>query len=229
MSDSPFCGPFIQCSRDHTPLDEIQPLPPATETLILRITLASNFDEDAVSPAAISLQIPRLQVLGNAFPGADFSEKIKKYVVDPKVRKSADERKFKRFHEHPGINFKPTAMSLRKREKTRLVFHLDDRLGWCFARDYAPVSQAKDLKGQGIFSNPRLIDTNGNILPEGEYVSGSRFATANFDPSSIPDKDDFVTRYNLNVEFLSDPSDVSGSYTPVILDPDVRWPGGNEP
>lgn len=132
----------------------------------------------------------------------------------------------------------PTDMSLRYNRPCHLVIHLDDKLSWYFARDFRPFSRPTGLQFPDVFQCPQLIDSDGNLHPIPTTQTptiGCRFATMIFDPRNLGEElpegggqTEFVARFNINVELIDKPNSMD-AYIPVILDPDVRWPGGDGP
>jgi hypothetical protein len=154
----------------------------------------------------------------------DFAAQVAEYVSDPCGRPPLmpfGERK-------PDADtcFKANDMSLRLSKPRYLVYHLDDALSWRFSRNFAPFTQDAALAKDQIFSDARLITNEGKLLAAGEFCADCRFAVLIFTPpADLPP--DFVYRFNLHIELLDDPNDpINGAYIPIILDPDVRWPGG---
>jgi hypothetical protein len=156
---------------------------------------------------------------------SDFADQIAKYVsarCDRPELKPFGERK-----PDDAACFKANDMSLRLSEPYHLVYHLDDSLSWRFSRDFSPITQDAELAGKEIFSDPRLINKEGKLLKAGVFEADCRFAALIFTPPADLPRE-YVYRFNLHVELLDDPKDPNkGAYIPIILDPDVRWPGGN--
>lgn len=122
------------------------------------------------------------------------------------------------FHSKPSKR-KPTKMSFRCKDLVYLVFKLDDKIDWRFTVDGPAVSMDGIWSGKDVFFAPKKA---------GELANGRTYAYAiancpngTLDPSSS----DIEARFNLHVDFLE--GGETDAYTPVIIDPDVRYPGGN--
>ena len=136
-------------------------------------------------------------------------------------------------HPHPHQSRKPTDASIKLYEPCHLIYHLDDGLEWCFSREYFPFTQDSSLVGMDVFWNPRHVSNKLEVLNYDRPAAGCRYATMIFDPANLGP--DYVARFNLHVELIDeiakqgDPIKLSSAFTPVILDPDVRYPGGSGP
>jgi hypothetical protein len=153
----------------------------------------------------------------------DFAAQIAKYVSDPCGRPPLTP--FGKQYPDDAC-FKANDMSLRLGEAHYLVYHLKDSLSWAFSRNFAPFTQDAEITDKEIFSAPRLINGHGELLPNGKFADDCRFAAFIFTPPANRPAD-YVFRFNLHIELLENPSDPDNSaYIPLIIDPDVRWPGG---
>lgn len=153
----------------------------------------------------------------------DFAEQIVKYVSDPDSRPPVTPFE-RQYPDH--ACFKANDMSLRLGEAHYLVYHLDDSLSWRFSRDFEPFTKDASIADDEIFAAPRLINVTGEMLPTGKFATDCRFAAFIFTPPANAPAE-YVFRFNLHIELLDDPTDPNkGAYIPLIIDPDVRWPGG---
>lgn len=211
-------------------------MPASTEintAVIVRISLGASRGSRG-SPNRISLEIAGYcKLTGN--DSADCLIQVQNYVKLPGNRPLT--HRSDRDRSVVGGSH-PTDMSLKFNMPCHLVVHLDDSLAWFFARNFRPFSRPKGKIFETVFTNPQLIDPSGKLHPVGTDGSGAiescRFATMIFDPKPIGQQrqeggyQNFVAPFNINVELMDNPGNVD-SYVPIIIDPDVRWPGGDGP
>lgn len=206
-------------------------IPEPESALIVRISLAALPSGDPASPSAIQLKILgwlELDLTGHE----SFEDQIRNYIAQPDSRAPLSPHDIRRYPSTAST--KPTKMSLRNQKLRHIVYHLDDELAWRFARNFDPFTQEPLYEGSNVFLNPRLIKADGTIAKVGEHLKDCRFATFIFDPTSALVPKDFnikyfVARFNMQVELLHKPNEIDGPRIPIILDPDVRWPGGDGP
>lgn len=118
-------------------------------------------------------------------------------------------------HAKPGKR-KMTKMSFRCNELIYLVFKLDDKLDWRFSVDGPAVSTDSDSAAKGVF-----FASKGS----GELTNSKTYAYAVADCPKGSAGDTIEANFNLHIDFLEGGD--TDAYTPVIIDPDVRYPGGH--
>ncbi len=127
---------------------------------------------------------------------------------------------------------KPTDMSLKSKDFVYLVFKLSDNWDWRFAADGYPISQEKKWKNSGVFVGAKHLGNDGVETDAGLGKSG-KFAYIIADCEKAKPNDlggNIEGRFNLHVDIIEDILNSETSpYIPLIIDPDVRYPGGNEP
>lgn len=175
----------------------------------------------------ISLEIVKVYKSSGSFSKhSDFLDWAKGQVTAPKWGKKSG------FNAKPGKR-KPTKMSLRNKEKIYLLVKLSENPSWRFTADGAPLSADKYLQGAGVFSDSFAFDPSGNVIttPSSGVTCKHAYTIIDCDKAKeTMGSDDFEARYNLHVDLVENPTDLANSpYIPVILDPDVRWPGGDGP
>lgn len=118
-------------------------------------------------------------------------------------------------HNKPGKR-KMTKLSFRCNELVYLVFKLDDKIDWRFSVDGPPVSSDSDLNSKGVFFAPK---GSGELTDSRTYA----YVVADCPKGSLGST--IEAYFNLHVDFLE--GGEADAYTPVIIDPDVRYPGGH--
>lgn len=108
-----------------------------------------------------------------------------------------------------------------------LVFKLSDNWQWQFSSDFYPFMISSDDAGKHIFVDAKRFDSGGNIAAfPGKIVEGSRYAFFIWNGTNLPSSPDFQHRFNIHLEFLEMAGTSVHSKIPIIVDPDVRHPGG---
>lgn len=121
-------------------------------------------------------------------------------------------------HSKPGQR-KQTKMSFRCNELVYLLFKLDDSIDWRFSVDGPAISADGTSGGNAVFFAPKGA---------GELMDRKRYAYAIADcpkGTSGGSGGDIEAYFNLHVDFLE--GGEGDAYIPVVIDPDVRHPGGN--
>ena len=123
---------------------------------------------------------------------------------------------------------KPNKMSFRCKKACHIIYRLPANSGLRYALGHAPILRDPVI-ADGIFGNPQYVDSSGNILPPGSAPNDCRHLLIAYDgkKAAPPAGDDFIGTFNLYVDVLDDPKDVTGGHIPIVLDPDARWPGGS--
>lgn len=148
------------------------------------------------------------------------------------LKEFADDRSWERWRDlREGVSIK-SDLSLYSEELSFVVFNLTggkDK-NWAFARVESPITvQAELPQGTGeIAFEARRVDDDGEICRPDAEKSGCEIAYFVVDGANLPPSqtsDGYELNFNLHIEILGKNS----TYIPVIIDPDVRHPGGNKP
>jgi len=211
----PTTNPDIILGRD--PADPVPGIAIALEVDFL-------FDEAA---KRFALEIVKIGKSTGSFKAhEDFLEWAKGQIASPKWGPTSG------FNNTAGKR-KPTKMSLKYKKPFYLLIKLSDNWNWRFSADGAPLSMDSYWSGKGVFQDAYSFDSAGALVtrPSPNITCKNAYTIVNCDKAKeTPGSDDFEARYNLHVDLVEDPSDLANSpYIPLILDPDVRWPGGDGP
>jgi hypothetical protein len=124
----------------------------------------------------------------------------------------------------------PTDMALRCNKLVYLVYELAEGLAWRFSDGSIPFTRDHTTLAETTMFNPRAIDSNGDTHKTGSNLNTKHAVFIfNGEKASNSGKDPFQARLNLHIDLLDDPNDPSAGCTPIIIDPDVRYPGGSGP
>lgn len=129
---------------------------------------------------------------------------------------------------------KPTGMSFLGKRNCFILLRFDPRSNLRFTMDYAAISRDADLS-DGIFTHGHRVHRNGQIFGEPKtgdisthsFADGCNAAVFAYHHDRVSNLPEFEGRLNLHLDVLEDPSDPDSPYIPIIIDPDVRFPGGN--
>lgn len=130
---------------------------------------------------------------------------------------------------HPKEPYK-TNLSLQNRTYCYVILKLSAR-NWQFSRNEDPVTLGYEAtKPQEVYFSPRKVDEQGNILGRGAVQDDCKVAYFIADGAVAhglePDR---VDPFNLHLDIMVKDSDDNPSPIPIIIDPDVRYPGGSGP
>ena len=122
---------------------------------------------------------------------------------------------------------KPNKMSFRANKECHIIYRLPFGSGLRYAIDHPPILRDPSI-AKGILGNTKFVDASGTILPDGAQPNDCRHILISFNGKAAtpPAGDDFIGMFNLYVDVLDDPADCNSGHIPMVLDPDVRWPGG---
>lgn len=193
-------------------------------------TAAVALEVDLLFDAAakrFSLEIVKIgKSTGNFKNHKDFLDWAKGQIASPKWVQS------KGFDSTAGKR-KPTKMSLKYKDPFYLLVKLSDNWNWRFSADGAPLSMDSYWTGKRVFLDAFSFDSAGAVVtsPSPEVTCKNAYTIVNCDKAKeTSGSHNFEARYNLHVDLVEDPTDMANSsYIPLILDPDVRWPGGDGP
>ncbi|MEP2103763.1 MAG: nucleotide synthetase [Parasphingorhabdus sp.] len=199
---------------------------PAKSTPKKAVAIEVDLSFDPASKKATLQIIKVAKSSGNFSDHADFLKWAKGQVVSPTWGRKVG------FNPTKGKR-KPTKMSLKYKDPFYLFVKLSDNLNWRFAADGAPLSMDRYWRNKEVFFDSFSFDDHGDIVPNPSTATTCKHAytIVNCDKAKeTPGSDDFEARFNLHVDLVENPTDlVNSSYIPIILDPDVRWPGGDGP
>ena len=108
----------------------------------------------------------------------------------------------------PNRNPTPTALSLKVNQDMYLGFVLDPKLGAIFAD--APFSGGYSGSDGDYFSVTRVTDTTAYLI-----IKGSSFGAG-----------DYSKPFNIHLVATGTQGNNVAYATPLIIDPDTRWPAG---
>lgn len=217
----------IILGRDSIPAVEIKEYGAATDP---RPTI--------VTAREIDYELNRDGELEFFFSRADFRTEIADPAADllPLLRKIRDNDI--QFSWDDTLQKEPTGtyssrLSLRNHEWCYIVIRLADRRNWQFCKDQPPFTVGVEAFKADIYREARRFESNGAISRiyqdpplSGNFVPkrmGSRVAYFVADNRA---SGTFAHGFNIHVDLLYAES---GLRLPVVIDPDIRWPGGSGP
>lgn len=118
----------------------------------------------------------------------------------------------------------PSKLSIRNHTSRYLVFYLGDSLkNWQFAQLGPAITVGKGLANTAFYEGWR-VDPAGNSMPVGpKFLDGCRVAYIAALVDTTAGVPHYAHAFNLNVDlFYAD-----NTVTPIVIDPDTRYPGGN--
>ena len=99
---------------------------------------------------------------------------------------------------------------------------------WQFSRDRDPFSIGLVSTQPEVYFEPRKVDDQGNIVPRGTVQDDCRIAYFIADgATAFDDSEIYEDPFNLHLDLLDEDSNGDPSPVPIIIDPDVRFPGGS--
>ena len=116
-----------------------------------------------------------------------------------------------------------------------LVFRLSDKVDWSFSFDptlaVPGFSMRTGQMGNRIFSRGGKFSPNGQHFPADSSdtaLAECRFAYFVVNGPKLPDPGtkDYSRKFNMHVDLLERDAGIISARTPIIIDPDVRNPGG---
>lgn len=207
-------------STDPEPLPTLSNRPQPYEAYMLEVTIDK-------SEAGIGFQYTQYWHKAFVTSGDPSHEQFLKWISQL-IKNPVAGKKFSYFDRTPGLR-KPTKMSFNCKNLVYLVFKLDPNINWRFSADAAPISMDKIWKGKDVFFNATNLNTNGDeATPVKENTQKYAYMIANCPKGTPLSGQEIEARFNLHVDFVEG-SDNDDPYVPVIIDPDVRNPGGNGP
>ena len=126
-----------------------------------------------------------------------------------------------------------STLSVEHKGYSYIIFVLDDETNWEFMPEKEPIRI--DKKGEGLYFNPRCTylpkdspsAKTTRVPPKGEICRVASFI-AKSEEEPLEQDGSFTTPFNLYVRLTYN---VQGRprQLPLIIDPDVGYPGGNAP
>ncbi|MBV8686173.1 MAG: hypothetical protein JOZ90_16410 [Alphaproteobacteria bacterium] len=103
-----------------------------------------------------------------------------------------------------------------------IVFKLDQRLNWRFSQSLPAVTHKREEEAQ-FYGGLTYVDDAGKIYTAPIESCRLIFFTAN------PPAKDYRHGFNFNVELIQKPhvDDDAPRILPIMIDPDIRFPGGS--
>ena len=125
-------------------------------------------------------------------------------------------------------NRKPSKMSFNCKELIYLVIKLAPGINWRFTADAPPISMDKIWQNRDVFFNASNLDERG--IPTAPAKNNAfKYACVIVDcPKGVPGgpiPTGIEARFNLHVDLMEGLKN-DAPYVPIIIDPDVRNPGG---
>lgn len=118
-------------------------------------------------------------------------------------------------------------LSLQNKIYCYVVFKLTGK-NWQFSYNEDPFSVALQSTVPEIYFSPRKVDQQGNILARGTDQDNCKIAYFIADGAVAYDVDpQYVDPFNLHLDVMDTDSAGQPSRIPIIIDPDVRYPGGS--
>ena len=120
---------------------------------------------------------------------------------------------------------------------TCFVIRLSDNIHWQFMRKNDPMMGYEDFYLNMFATNPNRIDENGCAVNAQTELDGCKTAYFVVDGTACREQvisakqnktGSYSLPYNINVEFFYT---IKGKryFLPIIIDPEVIWPGGTKP
>lgn len=131
----------------------------------------------------------------------------------------------------PAGRSKDTLLSINfeKKPLRYIVLKLSSKRNWQFSSIAAPFMMDRKDQGKGCFLEARRFDASGTVIDNSAQADGCQFAYFIVDPSKfdVDRQGEFQHRFNIQIDLLEMDGTTIDSRIPIIIDPDVRHPGGN--
>lgn len=120
-----------------------------------------------------------------------------------------------------------TPLSLQNRKHAFVIVRLTGK-NWQFSYDKAPFSLSLDAAKTGAYLHARKVDSQGGIVDPNTPTANCKIAFFVAEGHRVWNgTDPFIHGFNLHLDLRYKDSKNRDSYMPVIVDPDVRYPGGS--
>lgn len=118
-------------------------------------------------------------------------------------------------------------LSLQNKTYCYVILKLTGK-NWQFSRDRDPFSIGLSSTDPEVYFEPRKVDAQGGIVPRGEVRDECRIAYFIADgATAYDDATAYEDPFNLHLDLIDEDSHGQPSPVPIIIDPDVRFPGGS--
>lgn len=126
----------------------------------------------------------------------------------------------------PKRKFK-TPLSLQNRKHAYIIIKLAGK-NWQFSYDKAPFSLSVEAARTGAYLHARKVDPQGRIVEPGTPTANCKIAFFVAEGHNVWNgTDSFSHGFNLHLDLRYKDSETRDSFMPIIIDPDVRYPGGS--
>lgn len=123
-----------------------------------------------------------------------------------------------------------TPLSLNNEKYCYVILKLSGK-NWQFSREGAPFSVGIDGWIADVYRRARRVDAQGTVVDPTAIQDGCKVAylIADGQTASGGTPRDYRHPFNLHVDLIYQDSATNPSHMPIIIDPDIRWPGGSGP
>lgn len=122
-------------------------------------------------------------------------------------------------------------LSLNNKSRTYVIVKLDPELNWQFSREVSPFSLFYSVPRE-YYANPTSIDPSGDeiALPQIDPSLKSMFAYFEADGGNAYVRQGYRNsdRFNIHVDINEDETADPPRFIPIVIDPDIGHPGGND-
>lgn len=212
--------------RDAVPMDErIGNLPQPTEAVFFRMAIS-------MTGGNIEIGYTAKKVVTGITDHGDFESQVKTLISsnngdigNGRVKRTRDA------NANQAGRTKDTLLSINF-DRTPLryvVLKLSSRHNWQFSSSCAPFMMDRSDEGKNRFFEARRFDPTGNVIDGAVVQDGCKFAYFIVDPTKFKtnSQGEFQHRFNIHIDLLEMNGSLIDNRIPIIIDPDVRHPGGN--
>lgn len=217
---------FMIDPQDAVPMDErTGSLPQPGEAVFYRMNIVATGQD-------IELRYTARNVWTGLTGHDEFKSKMANLIVDENGNiGNIPPKRTRDNNAGPGGRSKDTLLSINfeKKSLSYVVLKLSSKRNWQFSSTSAPFMMDKKDQGKSRFFEARRFDSSGAVLDNSEQADGCQFAYFIVDPSKfdIDAQGEFQHRFNIQIDLLELDGSTIDSRIPLIIDPDVRHPGGN--
>lgn len=121
-----------------------------------------------------------------------------------------------------------STLSMSNRYLRHVIYVLSNK-NWCFSGDYVPITMDYKLEGSDIYFAPLRVLADGTTEDVAKPAKPFRCKVACFVADGAKavlstGKYKYPHGINFNVDLIDD---ANGTIMPLVIDPDIRYPGGN--
>lgn len=128
---------------------------------------------------------------------------------------------------NPPHPVKLSKLSIRNRKDRYLVFMLARGINWQFAQTGPAITVARGLEHTAYFEGWRVNGQGQRMHLGQDRLDDCRVAYIFAYDGSANGTHEFAFPFNLNVDLYHDVGAANETLTPIVIDPDTRYPGGN--